>query len=191
VIIVLKKYITASNCITCVRILGSIAMIFLVPCSVAFYIVYSLCGLSDAVDGIVARKTNTVTEFGAKLDSVADMLFYTVMLIKIFPRLLKILPSIVWYFLGAALIIRLASYIVAAIKYKKFASQHTYLNKLTGFAVFAAPYVIILPIGAEICFAITIIGCIASLEELLIHITQSEYFPEQKTIFKISNTNNN
>lgn len=181
----MKKYITLSNCITFIRIIGSMCLVFIEPCTSTFYVVYSICGLSDAVDGHVARKTNTVSEFGSKLDSVADMLFYTVMLIKIFPRLLKLLPSYVWYLLCAALITRLASYIIAAIKYKKFASQHTYLNKLTGFSVFAAPYVIALPFGDIICIVITCIGLLASIEELLIHITQNEYLPERKTILHL------
>ena len=78
----LKKYINASNCITFVRIIGSVVLIFLTAFSPEFYIIYSVCGVSDAVDGSVARKCNTTSEFGARLDSVADIVFYAVMLIK-------------------------------------------------------------------------------------------------------------
>ena len=33
------------------------------------------CGLTDVMDGIIARKTNTVSDFGAKLDTGADFIF--------------------------------------------------------------------------------------------------------------------
>lgn len=179
----LKKYVTASNCITFVRIIGSVVLLFLTAFSPEFYITYTICGLSDAIDGHVARKFNTSSEFGARLDSVADIMFYAVMIIKILPKLIKILPMIVWYILAAALATRLVSYIVAAFKYKKFASQHTYLNKLTGLVVFVAPYVVVLSFGKYICLGMTILGLLASTEELLIHLTQKEYIPEQKSIF--------
>lgn len=182
----LKKYINASNCITFVRIIGSVVLIFLTSFSPEFYIIYSVCGLSDAVDGYIARRNNTTSEFGARLDSVADIFFYAVMIIKIFPKLIKILPSYVWYVLGAAIFTRLISYIVAALKYKTFASQHTYLNKLTGLCVFIAPYIVVFSFGKYVCIGITVIGLIASIEELLIHLTQKEYFPDQKSILKLN-----
>ncbi|MBR2256105.1 MAG: CDP-alcohol phosphatidyltransferase family protein [Blautia sp.] len=36
-------------------------------------------------DGIIARKTNTVSEFGSRFDSIADFVFVAVCLIKILP----------------------------------------------------------------------------------------------------------
>lgn len=61
-----------ANIITGFRIVGSI---FLLPLSVftlEFYIVYLLCGLSDMIDGTIARKTDSVSELGSKLDTIAD-----------------------------------------------------------------------------------------------------------------------
>lgn len=39
------------------------------------------------IDGTVARKTNTVSEFGSRLDTVADFIFVVVCLIKLLPIL--------------------------------------------------------------------------------------------------------
>ena len=36
-------------------------------------------------DGTIARKTKTVSEFGARLDTVADFVFVAVCLVKILP----------------------------------------------------------------------------------------------------------
>ena len=65
-----------ANIITFVRILCSIAILFCPVFSVAFYSLYITAGLTDMIDGWVARKTNTVSEFGAKLDTVADFVFH-------------------------------------------------------------------------------------------------------------------
>ena len=46
---------------------------------------YLICGFTDMVDGTIARRTNTVSKFGANLDTIADMTFLTVSLFKILP----------------------------------------------------------------------------------------------------------
>ena len=64
-----------ANIITGSRILCSIWMLFPPVFSRQFYILYLLCGFTDMIDGTVARKTNSVTAFGSRLDSVADFVF--------------------------------------------------------------------------------------------------------------------
>ena len=75
------KYI--ANAITSLRIIGSVVLLFFDVSSLPFYITYLLCGFSDMIDGTIARKTNAVTEFGSKLDTVADFVFVAVCLIKL------------------------------------------------------------------------------------------------------------
>ena len=92
------------NYITCLRILGTGFLLFTKPLSVAFFITYLFTGVTDALDGFLARKLNIVSEFGAKLDSIADLLFYTVLLAKIFPALWETLPWVIWVVLAAVLL---------------------------------------------------------------------------------------
>lgn len=178
---------TIPNYITVFRIIGTIILLFTVPFTKFFFIIYTLCGLSDILDGAIARLTKTSSEFGAKLDSIADMLFYATMLAKVFPVLWDILPRYIWYIVALVLALRLCSYLVAAIKYRKFASLHTYLNKLTGLMIFTVPYFLKHKFGITLCFAIAIISGLASLEELLIHIFKDKY-TQIKTIIKSQNT---
>ena len=169
------NWLNLANCITMVRILGTALLLFTQPFSDAFYIIYSISGLSDAIDGYVARVTGTVSAFGSKLDSVADLVLYAVMTFKIFPALFGTLPGWIWYAVIVVVIIRIASYLAAAIKYKKFASLHTKLNKVTGFAVFMIPYMIKLPLAVPYCITACAISAASSLEEMLIHIRSNEY----------------
>ena len=95
------KFKHLPNYITLTRIAGTLWLIFIEPLSVLFYVVYSLCGLTDVVDGYLARKTSSTSELGARLDSVADLLFYAVMLFRVFPILWKKLPRwIKWRTIG-------------------------------------------------------------------------------------------
>ena len=74
-----------ANVITGVRILVSVALLFCPVFSPIFYVMYLIAGLSDMADGIIARKTNSVSEFGSRFDGVADFVFVVVCLMKILP----------------------------------------------------------------------------------------------------------
>ena len=175
--------IVSPNFVTGLRMVGTFLLLFTKAFSPAFYVVYSICGISDVLDGFLARRTGTASEFGARLDSVADLLFYTVMMIKILPALAVRLPGEIWYWVGGILILRLAAYLVAAVKFRCFASIHTYLNKLTGLCVFIIPYFMRLPFFVLFCMAVCGIATIASVEELVMHICAKEYAAEIKSPF--------
>ena len=50
--------------------------------SPTFYAVYIIAGISDVLDGLVARKLNLQSSFGEKLDTVADICFVGTALYK-------------------------------------------------------------------------------------------------------------
>ena len=162
------------NVITIARMIGTAVLLFLRPLSPLFLVVYTLTGVSDALDGFLARKYGTASELGARLDSIADMLFYLVSLVKVAPILWEKMPRAIWFAVGAVLLVRLSSYVVCAVKYHHFASLHTYLNKATGLMVFGVVYVLstsaIVPYGWIVC----VIGMLSSLEELVEHITSKK-----------------
>ena len=181
----MNKKINAPNCITATRIVGAIVLLFLTPLSAAFFVVYTVCGLSDAVDGLVARLTKSTSEFGAKLDSVADLSFYAVMLIKILPVLWELLPKWIWICVAVVIVVRLLSYAVAAVRYRRFASMHTYLNKSTGLMLFAVPYFLSFPIAVGYCIAVCGISGIGSLEELIMHVLANGYNADTKSVWQL------
>lgn len=180
-----EKILTVPNVITASRLLGSlILLLFIEPFTREFFVIYTLCGISDVLDGMIARATKTTSEFGSKLDSVADLLFYFVLFICIVEKLLEKLPLFVWMMGISAVVIRLASYLTAAIKYHRFASIHTYMNKVTSAVIFTVPYFVLTKFLIPVCVLLGIVTLVASLEELIIHITSKKYDPSKKTIFK-------
>ena len=174
------------NIITSLRILGTLCIIFLTPLKLPFFIAYTATGATDVLDGLIARLSHTTSDFGAKLDSVADLLFYSVSLIKLLPILWKTLPRFIWIIVALILILRIISYIVSAVKFRKFASHHTILNKITGVSVFAIPYFMLSPFATFYCFAVCFVGFLSTAEDLYIHISAQSYDSNIKSAFKIA-----
>ena len=126
-----------ANIITCIRIVISTALLFCPALSPAFYVLYFAAGVSDMIDGAVARRTGTVSEFGSRLDTVADIVFAAVCLIKLLP----ILRVPVWLYTWIAFIamIKLFNIAMGYIRHKEFFAVHSVMNKLTGGLLFVVP----------------------------------------------------
>lgn len=128
-----------ANVITSCRILCSIAMLFFPALSSEFFILYVIAGFTDMVDGTVARKTNTVSEFGSKLDTIADFVFVVVCLVKLIP--IFELPTWLWIWVGVIAIIKVINVLSGFVIQKRFVAQHTIMNKLTGGVLFIYPLI--------------------------------------------------
>ncbi len=161
------------NSLTSLRIFGAIGLIFLPVTSLVFYVVYALCGVTDVLDGFLARKLHTASSFGAKLDSAADLLFYGVLLLRLLPVLRQRLSAWIWYMVGAILLLRLASYLVVAVRFRRFASTHSIANKLTGASVFGIGLVLHLPWLNGYCCVVCVIGLYSSTQELIVHLRKA------------------
>lgn len=126
-----------ANLITRIRIVCSVALLFCAALSPAFWGLYVVAGLSDVADGWVARRTNTANEFGAKLDTVADVIFVVVCLVKLIP----VLDIPVWLYVWAALIatIKIINIVSGYVVQRRFVAVHSAMNKVAGVLLFLLP----------------------------------------------------
>jgi len=175
-----------ADTVTAVRMAAALFLLFLPLKSIWFLVIYTFAGLTDILDGWLARKTGGASEFGARLDSMADLLFYSVLLTRLFPVLYQILPGKIWYAVSGIVLVRLAAYATAAVKYHRFASLHTWLNKLTGVAVFLLPYVLFVSSVVVYSWAVCILAFAASAEELAIHLLRTDYLANRKSFIQKS-----
>ena len=129
-----------ANIITITRILCSIALLFFPAFSTGFYVLYITAGISDMMDGWVARRTHTASEFGAKLDTIADIVFVVVCLVKLLPVLN--IPVWLWVWIGIIALIKIINIISGFIVQKRFVSVHSTMNKVTGLLLFVLPLTI-------------------------------------------------
>ena len=89
------------------------------------------------VDGTIARKTNAVSEFGARLDTTSDFIFFAVALIKLLPVIH--ISKWIWVWIVVIAIIKIFNVILGFIYKKKLISLHTLMNKITGLLLFLLP----------------------------------------------------
>lgn len=160
------------NAVTSVRIVLSVILLFITPLSSIFFIIYIICGLSDVLDGYIARRTKATTQIGAILDSIADFVFIGVLLVIYVPLIEIPLGILTWIVVIA--FVRLMSLIVGFYKYHTFTFLHTYANKITGILLFCFPLLYsnlgIIITACIICFA----ASFSAVEEFSINITSKK-----------------
>ena len=122
------------NVISVLRIAGSISLLFCDVKGWPFWSLYVLCGLSDILDGWLARRLHAESKTGAILDSVSDIVFVACCAIRLSP----VLEIPVWLCIWAGIIvtIKIINQISALIVCKRVCFPHTVANKLTGFLLF-------------------------------------------------------
>ena len=129
-----------ANTITFFRIAAGIALLFCPVFSPAFYVFYIAAGLSDMLDGFAARKTDTVSKLGARLDTMADFVLVVVCLIKLLP-ILRI-PAWLYAWIGIIALIKVVNIISGFAVQKRFVAVHSAMNKATGALLFLLPLTI-------------------------------------------------
>ena len=147
--------------ITTCRIICSILMLFTPELSTLFFVLYLLCGLTDMVDGTIARKTNTESAFGARLDTIADLIFVVVSFVKLLPVIH--IPKWLWLWILGIAIIKISNIIWGFICKKKLVVEHTIMNKITGLLLFLLPLTLFL---IEIKYSAPVICSIATFSAI-------------------------
>ena len=152
-----------ANIITSCRVLCSILMLFFQMTSIPFYVLCLFCGLSDVLDGIVARKTNTVSTFGARLDTIADYLFVVILLIKIGSEF--DVPVWLWIWMVAIAGIKIVNVLWGFVCTKRFIVEHTILNKITGVLLFLLPFTLVWVDLKYSAMVICVVATISAIQE--------------------------
>lgn len=126
-----------ANFITGCRFLISAVLLFCPAFSLAFCVLYMSGGLSDMIDGTIARRTNTVSEFGSRFDTIADIVFAVVCLIKLLPVIS--IPMWLYVWIAVIVLIKVFNIISGYIVRKKLMAVHSVMNKITGVLLFILP----------------------------------------------------
>lgn len=160
------------NLVSIIRIILSVILLFTKPLSALFFLLYLAGGISDILDGYIARKYKLTSEFGALLDSIGDFIFILVLLFLLYPYVRVSQPLTIW--IVVICIIRFSSILVAFFRFHTIAFLHTYLNKATGLLLFCFPIFFVF-FGMELTGIILCsVATLSAVEELAIHIKAKE-----------------
>ena len=173
------------NAISCLRIILSVTLPFLIDNKAIFVVIYLACGLSDFLDGYIARRLKSESIIGAKLDSIADMIMFGAIISILLMRIK--LDTLVLLLVIVVTIIRTLNILVVAIKFRQFAILHTILNKMTGALLFVYPIWYVILQNNFILIPLGIIAILSSLEEFIIHITSTTIHVDRKCLFMSDN----
>ena len=121
------------NILSVSRIALCLPLLLVDAMTVPFWTLYLIAGLTDMLDGFLARRWGVESKFGARLDSVADFVFVLVVGYKLFPWLK--LPAALWMMIGLIVMVKIVNAVSSyVVKHSQF--LHTKANKLTGFLLF-------------------------------------------------------
>lgn len=130
---------TVPNVLCAIRLLGSPALVALAWADLAAGCLglFAVLSLTDWLDGKLAKWLGQETEFGARLDTVADVTFYACMLLALVVLRGDFLrQDAVW--IGLAISSYVVSVVAGLIKYRRMPSYHTRLAKTSWLLVFVA-----------------------------------------------------
>ena len=166
----LKK---TANILTGLRIIGSIVLVHLPVFSPEFYTLYLLCGFTDMIDGTVERLTHSVSRFGEKLDTAADIVFVAAALIKFLPHLS--IPGWLWLWGGGIAVMKIGNILLGYVFRKQFTAMHTVLNKVTGFLLFLLPLTVSFAEFRYASIAVCAVAAVAAIQESVYIVKKGEH----------------
>ena len=151
------------------------------PLSPTFLFIFFVCGLTDVLDGLAARRLDACTEHGSAIDSVADIVLFVILLYCVVSVVNWETWMVIW--IVAIAVLRIIAFGIGSVKYRRPAFVHTYLNKAAGALLFLTPFLLVI-IGTPV--TIVIVCCVTSVssaEYLYINITSNHYDPDLTTAF--------
>jgi len=169
------------NVLTSLRILCATLLLAVPVYSVRFYLLYLICGVTDFLDGRLARRFHVASKAGASLDNIADYTLLMSTVIKVLPTLLLD----VWALVGGICMLtaRMSSSVIAWIKYKRIVVLHTFANKLLGGAVYAIPLLAGLGNHTLLISIISGFMCFSVPEEIYLLLASKQLEPDVRGVF--------
>ena len=159
------------NILSVSRIVLGLPLLLVEVMTMPFWVLYVIAGMTDMLDGFLARRWGVEGKFGARLDSLADFVFVLAVGYKLFPWLK--LPTALWMMIGVIALVKVSNALSSYVVKHKIAFLHTKANKLTGFLLFIGMMAIgqsyFIPVAWVIaCFALfaAIQECNATLRPL-------------------------
>lgn len=141
-----------------------------------------IAGMTDVLDGFIARRRGSMTEYGSKLDSVADMS----VLISVIFWIILLRPEIFLdhrVLLPLWITIEALSIIVGWIKFRRIANLHLYSAKAAGVAAYIFVVLAFIFGYNEVLFYIAFVMLtISSVEALALQLFCSRVDEHMKSI---------
>jgi len=145
------------------RIVLCLPLLLVDAMTVPFWVLYLIAGITDMLDGFLARRWGVKSKFGARLDSLADFVFVLIVGSKLFPWLK--LPATLWMMIGLIALVKMVNAICSYVVRHRIEYLHTKANKLTGLLLFIGVMAIGQSYFVSVAWAIACIALFAAIQE--------------------------
>lgn len=152
------------NLLSFLRVVLCVLLFFTQAATALFWLFYLSAGITDVLDGFLARRWKVECLFGARLDSVADFLFVLTAGHKLLPWLWN-LPVSLWIVVLLIILIRISNAIVSYHVIHEFLFLHTKANKVAGFLLWMGALTIHLSCFPFVAWIVTFIALFAAIQE--------------------------
>ena len=122
------------NLLSALRIALCLPLLLVDAMTLPFWVLYLIAGMTDMLDGFLARRWGVESKFGARLDSLADFVFVLAVGYKLFPWLK--LPAALWMMIAFIALVKIVNAISSYVVRHRIEYLHTKANKLTGLLLF-------------------------------------------------------
>lgn len=120
-----------ANAITATRVAASAAILASSPTDPVFWLLYAWCGISDIIDGPIARRLGEESALGARLDSAADLVFAIACCLS-----LLVECSLATWLIVAIAFLAIAKVLLYALAGGRVRDIHSRENKVAGLVTF-------------------------------------------------------
>jgi len=135
-------------------------------------IVLFIAGMTDVLDGYLARRRNRISRIGSRMDTAADL----ALLASVYAWIILLVPELVWsrrILVIAAVVFTLGFLAIGWLRFRRIADVHIYSAKAAG--VFTHAFVLFALLGLVFRWLFDIalgLATLAALEALLLVTTR-------------------
>ncbi|MCR0327460.1 CDP-alcohol phosphatidyltransferase family protein [[Clostridium] innocuum] len=174
------------NILSVVRIGLSFLLLALIKNITLFLIVYLIIGITDILDGWLARRLQVQSALGAHLDSIGDLAFYCISLYIVFFQMQLKIMNLISMLVLCVFVLKLAALLLTRWKHHIWASMHTIGNKLTGLLLFLLVPLCVITNSLPLIPVGLVIACsyLATFEEMLLILSRNTYDINTKSLLK-------
>ena len=151
------------NLLSASRIALCLPLLLVDAMTLPFWVLYLIAGLTDILDGFLARRWEVESKFGARLDSLADFVFVLAVGYKLFPWLK--LPVVLWIMIGLIALVKASNAFSVYLVKQRIEFLHTKANKLTGFLLFIGMMTIGQSYFIPVAWVIACVALFAAIQE--------------------------
>jgi len=154
-------------------------------CLIVFTVIYFTIGLTDFLDGFIARKCKVESSLGSKLDAIGDSMMFLCGFASLFLAKVDLGGIKTVLTIGVAMVYKAVNVLLTQARFKQMNMMHTWLSKFVFNALYLCGPVFVYTreINYWLVVGFTVGICLHCVEETITLLKMTEYDEDCKGIW--------